>query len=325
MNVLQLEDSFKNKIQPFYIISGNDYYYRKMAIQKLLSLVSDDLSTFNVTYLSHETNVNGVIVALNTPPLMSDYRIVVWQGDIKKINKDLSKTIEKSISVYLKNPMQSSILIAVDEIDYFKGLSKLGEVVDCNKLTTSELVPQVKLMLDLKNIVMDNNLIRELVVRCDNEMSAIIGELDKLIAYSESGRITSESLAEVVTHNVEQDVFKLTDAITHNNIDVAYKLLDDLLSRGEQPLKLQALILGQFKRMFYTKVSKESVESIAKQLGGSPYPYKLARDNATKYKPMELKRIVDTLHQIEYDQKSGRIGMDEGLGLIMATVTKRRV
>lgn len=324
MNVLQLEQSFKQKISPLYIISGNDYYYRKIALDSLLALVSEDLSMFNVTYLSHDTSTNGVLVALNTPPIMSDYRIVVWQGDIKKMNKDVAKQAEKSLAAYLKNPVLGSVLVAIDEIDYFKPFSKLGEVVDCTKLATTELVPIVKLMLDNKGASMDNALVRELIVRCDNEMAAIVGEIDKLIAYASGDIIDADSLVEVVTHNVEQDVFKLTDALAKNDIDFAYTLLADLLSRGEQPLKLQALILGQYKRMFYTKISKDSVESIAKQLGGSAYPYKLARENALKYKPMELKRIVDTLHNIEYDQKSGRIGMDEGLGLVMATVTKRR-
>ncbi len=324
MNVLELEQSFKNKVAPLYIISGNDYFYRKMALTKLLALVSEDLSTFNVTYLAHDAKVDAVIIALNTPPIMSDYKLVVWQGDIKKMNKDTAKVVEKSLTNYLKNKVDGSVLIMVDEIDFFKPIAKLGEIVDCNKLSTTDLITQVKLLLDSKGVIMDNVLIRELAVRCDNEMSAIVSEVDKLVAYANGDVITAESMSAVVTHNVEQDVFKLTDAIARNDIDFAYTLLADLLSRGEQPLKLQALILGQYKRMFYTKVSKDSVEEIAKQLGGSSYPYKLARGNAAKYKPMELKRIVDTLHNIEYEQKSGRISMDEGLNLAMATVTKRR-
>ncbi len=324
MNVLQLEQSFKQNIAPLYIIRGNDYYYRTRALNTLLALVSDDLSTFNVTYVSSDANINTVLIALSTPPIMSDYRLVIWQGDIKKMNKDVSTATKKALDKYLANPFEGAVLIAVDEIDYFKSIYKIGEEVNCSKLSTSELMPEVKQLLSAKNTTMDNMLIKELVERCDNEMAAIVGELDKLIAYADGDYITKESLAEVVTHNVQQDIFKLTDAITNGNVDFAYQLLDDLLSRGEQPLMLQALILGQYKRMFYTKISKETTDEIAKQLGGNPYPYKLARENAKKYKPMELKRIVDTLHNIEYDQKSGRIGMDEGLGLAMATVTKRR-
>lgn len=324
IKVLELQNSIKNKVLPLYIISGEDYYFRKYALNTLLELAGEGMSVFNIAYFGSSDSVDDVLMAVNIPPMMSDYKLVVWTGDIKKPLSDQQKKMDKAIADYVKLPAPNSVLVLVDEGEYFKSVAKYGEVVDCKHLETSLLSKYVNEYIEKKGLTMEPFLIKELVERCSNDMAHIAGEIDKLIAYSDGTDIDLDILNSVVTNSVEQAIYALTDAIVKNNVDEAYTLLDKLLARGEQPLQLLGLITGQFKRMFFTKISKESDDEIAKKLGTSSYPIKLARGFARKYKPMELNNIVERLHNIEYDAKSGRIGIEEGLRLAMAMVTKRR-
>lgn len=324
INVLDFKNQLNKNVLSLYAICGKDYYFRKQALNTILELVSGELSTFNVNYFTFADSVDSVRMALNTPPIMSEYKLVIWTGDIKKPLKEQQKSIDKFVAEYSKLPMMGGVLVLLDEGDYFSSVYKYAEVVDCGTLEPSFLASYVHDYIEKKDYHMSSLLIKELIKRCDNDMASIAGELEKLFAYCDGGEIDQDAIDQVVTHNVEQAVFELTDCITKNKIDEAYTLLEKLLAKGEQPLQLLGLILAQFKRIFYAKVSKESDKVLASQLGTKEYPIKLARGLASGYKPMELKKIVDGIQDIEYKIKSGRLTVEDGLGLAMALATKRR-
>lgn len=324
MNILNLTQALNTKIQPFYIINGDDSYYKKLALNQFKRLVDGFTADFNITYCASSCSVEELIIAISTPPFMSDYRLVVWQADGKKIDKDKTKKLEVKLKDWLKDPCPNVVLLAINEVDCFKAFFKLAELVDCSRQDTSVLLSYVSNLVNKKGYSIDNALIKEIVIRCNNDMATINGELEKLFFYCDNKNITTQAVEAVVINNVEQDVFKLTDSIANGNSGAAYLLLDNLLLKGEQPQKILALITSQYRRMFVAKISSDNDATLATQLNIKPYAVSIARKTAAKYKPMQLKRLVDKLQLIEYQAKSGLIGMNEGLNLAMAYVIGRR-
>lgn len=324
MNILNLAQELNNKIKPFYMICGNDSYYRKLALKQFESLVDSQTVDFNLTYCASSCSVDELLIALSTPPFLSDYRLVIWQSDGKKIDKDKTKQLEEKLKQWINNPCPDVVLLALNEGDTFKPFLKISEIVDCSQQDTSVLLNVVMEMITKRGFKAETQLVREIIVRCNNDMATISSELEKLFCYVQNNVITADDVENVVINNVEQDVFKLTDNIASGNYDMAYSLLNNLLLKGEQPQKLLALITSQYRRMFVVKVSKDSDDILASQLGIKPYAISKLQKTAVKYKPMQLKKLTDKLQLIEYQAKSGQIGMTEGLNLAMTYVTDRR-
>lgn len=325
MNIYDLEKNLQNSVKPFYLISGNDLFYKKKAYNSFKSLVDEGVSDFNISYCDTSISAELLFINLQTPPLMSDYKVVFLTSDGKKIDKDKARTIEGNISEWIKNPCPNVVLVADSEDDCFKFLSKLAEVVDCKKQNTAILMNEVK------NIIADNgysasdNVVREIIEKCNNDMMIITGELVKLFAYSERKIIDYEMVCDIVVNNIEQSVFKLTDYIAAGNCGEAIAIMDRLLAQGEQPLVILAAIISQYRRMFICKISSLSNEELQRELGvKSTYAIEVAKRIGKSYKPMQLKKLVDKLQNIEFMAKNGGISMLDGLNLALTYAINRR-
>lgn len=324
MKIQELSKCLKSEIKPFYIINGDDLYFKKSAIAEFKSLVDDMAYDFNITNINTQTSAEGLFITLQTPPLMSDYRIVFLTSDGKKLDKDKAKAYEDKIKEWLKNPCPNVLLVAINEEDCFKFLTKSAVVVDCSKQKTLDLIGDVSSIISQKGYSANEATIKEIIIKCNNDMMIIRNELLKLFAIAEDKIISYDMVSKIVVNNIEQSVFKLTDSIAQGKCGDAYAIMDDLLASGEQPIKILASIISQYRRMFICKVSKDSDAELEKQLAVKPYAISVAKRTAEKYKPMQLKRLVDKLQLIEFQAKSGEIGMLEGLNLALTMAVSGR-
>ncbi len=324
MKIQELNKNLKQQVKSFYLIDGDDFYFKKIAMQTFKSLVDEMAFDFNITYFNPQMSAEALFVNLQTPPLMSDYRLILFGGDGKKLDKDKLKGYDEKITTWLKNPCPGVVLVIINEEDSFKSLSKKAEVVDCSKHNTIELIGLVNDLITKNGYSVNEVTIKELIVKCNNDMMIISNELIKLFALAEDKIISFDMVDNIVVNNIEQSVFKLTDSIAQGNIGGAYTIMEDLLAIGEPPLKILSAISGQYRRMFISKISADSDVVIAEQLGVKPYAIAIAKKTAKNYKPMQLKRLVDKLGLIEYQAKNGEIGMLEGLNLALIYAIDRR-
>lgn len=324
MNIEMLSKSLQTNVKSFYMINGNDLFFKKQAINSFKSIVDEGTFDFNISYLNTAVTAEAFYINLQTPPFMSDYRVIFLSADGKKMEKDKAKAFEDKIKLWLKDPCPNVVLVADNDEDYFKFLAKYAEQIDCKKQNTINLVEQVSKMIANHGYVANDAAIKEIIVKCNNDMMIIANELDKLYAYCEDKNITFDIVSQIVVNNIEQSVFKLTDSIAQGNCGEAYSIMDNLLSSGEQPLKILAAISAQYRRMFICKVSTLSSEQLAVQLGVKPFAVEIAKKIAKNYKPMQLKKLVDKFQLIEFQTKNGEIGMLEGLNLAFTYAVNRR-
>lgn len=324
MNIEMLSKSLQTNVKSFYMINGNDLFFKKQAINSFKSIVDEGTFDFNISYLNTAVTAEAFYINLQTPPFMSDYRVIFLSADGKKMEKDKAKAFEDKIKLWLKDPCPNVVLVADNDEDYFKFLAKYAEQIDCKKQNTINLVEQVSKMIANHGYVANDAAIKEIIVKCNNDMMIIANELDKLYAYCEDKNITFDIVSQIVVNNIEQSVFKLTDSIAQGNCGEAYSIMDNLLSSGEQPLKILAAISAQYRRMFICKVSALSSEQLAVQLGVKPFAVEIAKKIAKNYKPMQLKKLVDKFQLIEFQTKNGEIGMLEGLNLAFTYAVNRR-
>lgn len=111
-------------------------------------------------------------------------------------------------------------------------------------------------------------------------------------------------------------MFKLTEEIASLRTDKAIALYHDLLRRREEPIKLAALLVRQFRSMLYVKeLGKQgySPQQMAGQLGMHPYGVKVTADQAKAFSIERLTALLGGLAELDYEMKTGRV--DKTLGL----------
>ena len=98
------------------------------------------------------------------------------------------------------------------------------------------------------------------------------------------------------------------------DFDKIFGVYNDLITIGEDEIKILSLISNQFILVYQCKLLDESncdQKAIANLLNVHPYRVKLALE--TDYMTYELKNIIKKLHDLDFKIKSGKIDKKVGL------------
>lgn len=148
----------------------------------------------------------------------------------------------------------------------------------------------------------------QLLQRTGSDLSLIMNELPKLkMASYESKEITAEVVQELVTKSLDQNVFDLVNDVMAKHIDAALTLYRQLILTKEEPLKINTVLVSQFRLLIQTKILVKngySQGSIASTLKVHPYRVKLAMQSTRRLKLDDLKRAYLGLIAIERSLKS---------------------
>jgi DNA polymerase-3 subunit delta len=136
-------------------------------------------------------------------------------------------------------------------------------------------------------------------------------EMIKLCLYiGTGGTITRQLVADLVPKSVEQNVFTLVEKVVRKDIAGAMRILDELLVQQEEPIKILALLTGQFRLLYQVKELQQhgyAQNQMASHLGVHPYRVKLAMNQTSSFSFAELKKIISDLADADYDMKTGKM------------------
>jgi DNA polymerase-3 subunit delta len=168
---------------------------------------------------------------------------------------------------------------------------------------------------------MDNPAGEELLRRVGTDMHSLAAEVDKLCLHAGvGGTVTSSSVQELVPMATEQNVFKLTEELAALRTAEAITLYHDLLKQREEPIKLMALLVRQFRNMLYVKELGSqgySPQQMASQIGLHPYAVKITGEQARKFSQERLASMLSELADLDYAMKTGKVDKSLGLELFL--------
>lgn len=152
--------------------------------------------------------------------------------------------------------------------------------------------------------------------RVGSDFYIVKNELDKLILYKDDDVVTKEDIEKATSVSLENDVFKLVNAITERNIKKIMSYYNDLIRMGNHPSAILTLIANQFRLIYQVKILSRSALSesnIASEIGVHPYQVKLASGKCTLFSEKELIDILYKLALIDEDLKLSRIETESAL------------
>ena len=148
-----------------------------------------------------------------------------------------------------------------------------------------------------------------------------------MILYKDDNKIIVQGdIDDIVSLNVENDIFILIENITKKNISRSLDLYHELLHKNEEPIKIIALLESQYRLIYQVqKMSTKNIfeKEMASILNVHPYRVKLALELSYQYTTNELEKYIKALSTLDQNIKMGNIFNGEiGLELFILKIEK---
>lgn len=313
-----------------YLFHGSDTFIIKSKINNLINKYKVD--DFNVSnYDMDEINLGEAINDASTIPFMSDKKIVIIRNAFFLTSEKPKKALDHKLDAlkrYLDNPVPETILIIAapymkldDRKAINKEIKKVAEVVACNPLKEQDSSNWIRKQLGKNNISIDNDALKEFMNRVENNTEVLVSETTKLLNYSEGmNNIDINTIKKVITKNVEDNVYEITNMILANKQGRALEIYNDLVMHSEDPLRILGILVNKYREILHVKYlikqGKDKTE-VAKYYNASSGRAYYMMKNAGSVKINVVIKHLKKLEEIDYQIKSGQIDKRIGLELFI--------
>lgn len=309
MNYTQFLSS-SNNVAPVYVVSGDSFLSEDVVKKiKIKSGIVDSTSSVSI-FDAENFQTRSVINACEQMSFFDDKRLVL----VKNISAVLSDGDKKLFLAYAKNPNPNCVLVVVDnsEKNVFDFLD--GEKISCSGLYDSDIEKLVKQFAYAYDTTIDSQAIKLLSEYTQKNLQFMKTEVEKLCAYKQQEKtITAKDVELMVAKQDDVVVYELTTALSQKQADKSIRLLKKLMGTPDQNIKLFGLIVGNFRRMFFASISKQSDAEIAKAFGVKEFAITKAKQQAKNFSPKKLKNICELLADVDYYSKSGIMTLENCL------------
>ena len=315
-----------------YTILGEQSVLCEQKITELLK--KHHIEPFDVTtYDMKEHSIQQALFDVRSAPFLSAKKAVIVRHPFF-----LTGSTQKSEAVhdlaafeaYLKQPTSENVLIIYapyEKLDerkkIVKQLKKVSDVITFEAFNTNSLAHWLQQQLVQLSITYDQDAITLLLALTHEKLDLLHRELEKFELYFLETNIRHLDVSVVtvlVSRQLEDNVFELSDAIAKHHVTKAFQIYKDLVQQNEEPIKILILLANQFRLMQQLlKLSKRgySDAEAAKTLAIHPYRAKLLLQSSYRFSESQLERYLQQLATIDYQIKSGQLHKELALELFI--------
>lgn len=317
MKFVLFKKSLEDGAQPIYLFDGEEEYFKErgeqMLKEKFLGEPSLNYTSFQGENLKG-SSLSTLISAAECFPFMSEKRIV-------KVTDfyPTEKEYETYLRSYFENPQKDTILLIVNTARS-KGksfdLKKVKSVtwVDCSKADDDTVLRWIYTRFKRAGIAADTESCERVMRYCLADMSRVVGETEKLIAYAaESKKISAGDVDTVVYRDTDYKIYEMTGAIGARNFSKYETVLSELMSKSFDETAVLNSLSSYFRTMFEILILKKSDSDTAQVLGMKEYAVKMSRRQAETMGTETVKKYFMFCNCALNSVKSGKISAQGAL------------
>ena len=320
MDVTTLRKQLTSKpVGQVYVVLGQQSILMEQAREAFNQLIPEDQKVMNVG--SYDMETTPLAVALDdamSAPFFGDKRLVLVNkpyfltGENKstKIDHDLD-----SLENYLTHPEVDTILVFMAPYEKLDGrkkivkqLKKVAEEVIAAPLTEQAARQLVKQQVKADGYQMEQAVLDELVTRTNADYSLMAGSISKLELFDlQTKKISLDGVRGLVPQSLDQNVFDLVNAVLAKNQQLAIQHYQDLIESQEQPIMINAILVGQFRLLIQVQVLAQcglSQGGIASEIKAHPFRVKMAMQTVKRFSTQLLEQAYVGLVDIEQQLKT---------------------
>ena len=295
-----------------YFIENNDNFLIEEKIKEIIKKEKfNDVTP--TTYDLELTSLENALEDLDTYSFLTNKKVIIIRGLDKIVKKNLDYDIDSSLDhlyKYLKNPVEDNLLI----IRVNKSDSKQTMYKKLKSLcTVEEIKTDIKKLVQdkLKDYKLDKRFIDYLIEYCNNDITKISNEVEKLKNYRlEEKELTIKDIDDLVIKEYGDSknlFFSFLENIGKKDIENSLKSYRELKNYDMNDLGLLTSISNQVRLMYTVKIYEEkkySNDEIAKKLNAKPYRIMKIRELTRLYTLEEIRGLMIKLEEIDLKSKS---------------------
>ncbi len=291
------------KFAPVYIVSGDDEYLKDEVLALFSAVVDPDYADFNLSRI--DDNVGEALDSAYTFAMFDERKVVLLSKDSAP-----SESEKAAYEKYLADPCDTSVLVIDCDDEIAKAFkNKKAQTVNCSRLDDVELLDEIEALCQKSpQIKIAKDAATELIARTQGSMGRIAIEIAKLKSYSD-GQITKIDVCEMVSADLDFQIYELANAVSEKNAAKALEVLDVFFKNGIRGVTIINRLYDKYRNMLHAQLNKElSNDDLAKLLGMKSGAVYFLRKTSSNYSQMRLKRCVDYLHSLQFEVLSGKRG-----------------
>ena len=233
---------------------------------------------------------------------------------IKEINesKDIIVIFEKN-NILRKNKL-------------FLALKKYAECQEFKVLKDVELRRWIQNEFKKQEIGISykaTNLILEFI---GNDLWQISNEVKKLICLKKSAQIKDikiQDIENIIKPNLEANIFEIINTLAQKDKKKALNLIQIGMDKGDTPINILSMINYQFRGLLIAKELRsegKGLNDFLKLNIFKPYPAKKAWQASVGFSLDELKKIYQNIFEADLNMKTGKVGQEEALKMLIASI-----
>lgn len=314
-----------------YLFTGTSEIFIKNRINRIIQGY-DSKETSVIRYDMEVTPLTTVLTDALTIPFLEKQKIIILKRPrfLKSIHDDEKNSIKEFIK-YLKNPVETTILLIdatnmnlSNNNEVYKVLKNTAFIVNYDNSEEIEIKGWIIRTLALNNIEIKDDALSLFLEYLDNDQVRMEHEIDKLIAYGMTDKIiTKEDIKILVSQSVNKEIYSLIKAIVKKDFVKVNMLYEKIANRTKDVMGVIALISSTFKDLLTTsKLLKKgySQNDIAKFYGiSSGRAYYIVQD-AKSFKLEDLESNVNKLAELDFKIKSGQIDRNTGIEVFLLQI-----
>lgn len=312
---IELKKQIKeNNIGKLYLFFGDEVYIKNVYIEKLTELIDDaGFSDFNhITIDEKDLDPDTVDDALESFPMFAEKKLIIIKnsGIFQKANEEIK---EFWLARLKKIPDYVTIVFDETAVDkrsvLYKAVAKTGHITEFEYLSETDMVSWIEREAARHKKKISRNSAAYMVGICDDGLSYVKNELEKLISFCDN-EITVSDIDRVVTKALSVRVFELTDAILSGDANRAVALTESFKAVKESAFKILYLLSGSFDKCLRTRLMTAegaSYAEIAQKTGLKPFLVKKYIDNGRKFGEDYLVNRIIRVAEIDLSIKEGAV------------------
>ncbi len=285
-----------------------------------------NVDPFNIMrYDLLENKSEDILEDMQTISFFFEQKVIVIKN-IQILDKEDDEIFKKWIAYFEKpNP---DVYVIIEMLEALPKTSRIQELLmkyafieKINDMKKDEYPVFVKNMFKKFNYVISDEAVNSLLERTNYDFLLLSQEAEKLMLFSyDSKEISEKEVILLVSRNLEENIFELTNALLSKDQAKTIEIFYDLVARNEDPLRILNFIVSKIRELIHTKLlidkgyrQDEIADHFNIRSGRAYYLLK----NAQKADFNILEDHLKKLSKLDYEIKSGKIDKKLGLELYL--------
>ena len=299
-----------------YVFFGEEAFLMNHYLVQMKKLLLEELTeSFNYHRLNNETfDIQAFADAVENLPMMAEHTLVqvddvdlfrLGEGDRGKIAEILADIPDYCTVVftYLTTSWKPDKRIK----KLWEAIEGSGLIVEFAKQDQKDLIAWVTRHFAARGKRISSQLCAYLIDITGGTMTALIGEIEKICAYSGADEIHKSDIDAVTEPVLDAVVFQMTDLIGEGKYGQALLKLQELLKMQQEPPAILGAVGGSLRRIGMARTLMEAGKGsgeLQKLCGIPDYPARKTMETARRFSGTFCAKAAELVLEADYAIKT---------------------